>query len=264
MSQKINKKELGIGLLKGFIGVIPSVGTLLNEVLFDTRARIKQERLNSFIIEFGEFIKNKLEFVGDLNEFDQENFSDVFEEILISVTKTNARHKINIFKKILLKQFDTSEKSSDDTLRYINLTNSITLFQFNILTNFNSLSDKVQMFRVNIVEAENDVAETQMMLQKEIRLGSKGFANNSSLYEERIKASQQSIKSKRKAVNENINPSDHNLYNLGQENFIIEIHDLIGKGLLQDLSLETVYISPLELFKITRLGRKYMEYVQDS
>lgn len=56
MSNKILKDEYSLAALKGLIGAIPYAGTLLNEILFEARSRVKQERVNLFIIEFSEYL----------------------------------------------------------------------------------------------------------------------------------------------------------------------------------------------------------------
>lgn len=49
MTKKLQTKEYGISTLKGMIGAIPFAGTFLNEVAFEARSRIKQERVNRFV-----------------------------------------------------------------------------------------------------------------------------------------------------------------------------------------------------------------------
>lgn len=264
MDKELAKKEYGVAVIKGLLATIPFVGTFINEIIFDARSRIKQERVNSFIAEFSNFIEHKSEITQKINKIDEEKFSDVFEEILVSASKTSATYKIAIFKQILVKQFDLCNETTDEAIRFINLTNSITLHQFNILTKFNSLSDKVLLYKVKIIEAENEIAESKPLLQKEIRRATQGSANSRLTYENRINKAEESIRSKTKALNENINPSNNELYGLTREEYLIEIHDLIGKGLIQDLALETSFIKPLELFKITIFGRKYIEYVKEA
>ncbi|WP_427339603.1 hypothetical protein [Caloranaerobacter sp. DY30410] len=54
MSKEI-MKESGISILKGLIGAIPVVGTALNEAIFECRSRVKQKRVNNFIIELKKY-----------------------------------------------------------------------------------------------------------------------------------------------------------------------------------------------------------------
>ncbi|MBU1065525.1 hypothetical protein KKC74_12085, partial [bacterium] len=112
IDRTLSRKEYGLSTLKGLIGAIPFAGTFLNEVAFEARSRIKQERVNRFIEEFSEYVKSITESEKDLNLLNVENVGDVFEEIIISVSRTSAHHKIDVFKKILFEQLKSSHNET--------------------------------------------------------------------------------------------------------------------------------------------------------
>ncbi|MBW2938107.1 hypothetical protein KXJ69_08310 [Aureisphaera sp. CAU 1614] len=264
MSKKLQNKEYSISTLKGVIGAIPFAGTLVNELLFDARSRIKQERVNEFIIKFSELIDEHTEEDFSLLNLNNEQLSDILEEIIISVSKTSAEHKKEIFKKILLNQLKSSEVDTDDTLRFVNITNEINNRQFEILKSFHSLSDKVLKYKVQILELKDEARQLNARLVdlKNEYVGSK---ETSEKIEKRLKDIPKLIKRREMALTQNnVNPNTHSTFNISRELYITEMHDLIAKGLLFDFAIRTNLVQPFVHFGITQLGRSYMKYIIDE
>ena len=139
---KKNKEVLKTAA-KGIFGAIPYVGNLLDEVIFEHRSRIKQERLNKFIEKLNSYFEANLDdkYNIDSDSLNTEGFSDIFERILYSVSKTSAAHKIEIFRNILIKRIEAKNVSIDLEGKYIDITNSISEIQFVILNQYASLTD---------------------------------------------------------------------------------------------------------------------------
>jgi hypothetical protein len=72
-------KEYGLSVLKGVIGAVPYVGTALNEIIFDARSRLKEDRLNSFFAEVAEEVERLSEESIDHDYLKSEEFSDLIE-----------------------------------------------------------------------------------------------------------------------------------------------------------------------------------------
>ena len=230
-------------------------------MIFEARSRIKQERVNSFVEEFGKFIGDKGSDQFDLQKLDAEHIGDVLEEIIISVSKTTSYHKRKVFKKILLKQLNSQEIDTDDSLRFINITQELTKAQLEILEAFNSLSDNLLKYKVQIIELEKEKQDIEQKINDRY-VRSEG--NDKTLWklEERRKKIPRLIKKRRTALQTGkINPNSHKSFGLKREDYITEIHDLIAKGLLFDFALRTQLIDPFVHFGITSLGRSYMNYV---
>jgi len=261
MSDNSELKQYGISTLKGLISAIPYAGGLLNEVIFEARSRLKQDRVNNFIEEFGEYVSQQSESNLKLHEINSDQIGDVFEEILISVSKTSAEHKKEIFKKILLNQLTSNEIGTDETVRYINITNELTQLQYKILLAFSSLSDNVLKYKIQILlmeaEAKQLRSEMASLEEKETSNGKTGDKIRT-----RIKQIQKLTGSKRKALqNGFINPNIHTTFDISREVYITEIQDLIAKGLLFDFALKAKVVDPYVHFGITNFGRNYMKYI---
>lgn len=164
--KKVTKKEYSISTIKGLIGAVPAVGTFFNEIIFEARSRIKQDRINSFIEELAEYMDDVSESELDLASLDAGDFGDILEEIIISVSKTSAKHKTDIFKRILKNELGFEKKKNDEILRYIAITNSLGSIQFKILSTYSNLSDRVLKYPIQILELKKDLTSNEEILKK--------------------------------------------------------------------------------------------------
>src|SRR5215471_13023112 len=78
-------REYALGVIKGAIGAIPFVGTLLNEVAFEARSRVKQRRLEAFFGEVAQSVRELSEAKIDREYLASEEFSDLFEDVATKV-----------------------------------------------------------------------------------------------------------------------------------------------------------------------------------
>lgn len=70
----LKTNEITIGIIKGMIGIIPSFGTFINEIIFDISGRIQQKRINEFVKQ----LSIQIEKIKD-NKVDNDYFkSDEF------------------------------------------------------------------------------------------------------------------------------------------------------------------------------------------
>ena len=95
------KKDYTETILKSIFGLVPHVGSLLNELFFERRSRLKQNRINHFVEEFAEFAKKVNAKEYDLEYIQSNDFSDIFESILRSISLTSNKEKIEKLKIIL-------------------------------------------------------------------------------------------------------------------------------------------------------------------
>ena len=66
-------KESQIGILKGVYGIIPFIGTIINEILFDIPNRINQTRINDTV----EILKEKVLQIDNRQIFDLQLFNSL-------------------------------------------------------------------------------------------------------------------------------------------------------------------------------------------
>ena len=273
MKKEITEREYGISTLKGLIGAIPFAGTFLNELAFEARSRIKQERINSFVVEFSEMMAERTSSEFDLKKLNSEQMSDVFEELIISVSKTGAKHKREIFKKILIGQLLAKKNDSDELIRHIQITNNLSNIQFKILSIYNSLSDRMLKYKIQIIELEDQLQtkrNKQSELESRIVYHDENLEYNSSeigIIETEVSnlkvecnEIEKLLKKKRNSLQmRSTNPNKHDTFGLDRIEYVTEMQYLISLGLLFDFIHISNQINSNEFFGITKLGRWYMD-----
>lgn len=129
-----NAKEILTGLAKGSLSLIPCAGGYLNEIFFDIRGRIVQDRINNFVNSFIEHLK-KLGITIDEEVLTSENFNDMYISIIRYVIETKSQFKLNIFKSILESSLTVSYES-DFKETFLELVNKLDYMEFEILNMF--------------------------------------------------------------------------------------------------------------------------------
>lgn len=95
--------QYGLGLLRGAIGAIPYVGSLLNEVVFDARSRLKQQRLEAFFRAVAEDVARIDESAIDKDYLVSDDFSDLIEDVCQRAARATSESKRLRFKDVLVR-----------------------------------------------------------------------------------------------------------------------------------------------------------------
>lgn len=119
---------------------IPVVGGILDEVLFEHRNRVKQERLNRFVEEFKKYLRSMGSCDIDQKHLKSEEFGDIFESILRKVVNTASEEKVHRFKKILLNEMEHTYES-DFKETFLDIAFRINEDQIQILKHFWNVKD---------------------------------------------------------------------------------------------------------------------------
>jgi hypothetical protein len=91
--------EAAISMAKSAFSAIPFAGGALNEIVFDYRSRLKQNRLNSFVELLSAFFTGHPDI--DPERLKTEEFSDLFESVIRRVLQTKSKEKHLRFRDIL-------------------------------------------------------------------------------------------------------------------------------------------------------------------
>lgn len=94
--------EAAISMAKSAFSAIPFAGGALNEIIFDYRSRLKQNRLNSFVELLSAFFTSHPDI--DPEQLTTEEFSDLFESVIRRVVQTRSKEKHLRFRDILARQ----------------------------------------------------------------------------------------------------------------------------------------------------------------
>jgi hypothetical protein len=137
---KIQLEQAAISVKNAVFSNIPVVGGILDEVLFEHRNRVKQERLNRFVEEFKKYLRSMGSCDIDQKHLKSEEFGDIFESILRKVVNTASEEKVHRFKKILLNEMEHTYES-DFKETFLDIAFRINEDQIQILKHFWNVKD---------------------------------------------------------------------------------------------------------------------------
>jgi len=103
-------REYQFGVLKGLIGAIPYIGTMVNEVLFETPNRIQQSRINNTV----DILEDKLEKFNTNSIFMDYLKSDDFFDFTRSLFSATLKMKSEEKRKMLVNIYLNSIKEYAD------------------------------------------------------------------------------------------------------------------------------------------------------
>ena len=119
-------------VVRSLLGAIPSIGTALNEAIFDLRARLKQERLEKFV----EYLADSLQTLEtdkiDVAYIQSAEFVDFLEDVLIRAAKVRAEEKRRKLAAVLAGRLQHAEGTPFDD-RFLDLLISLSDIQVFIL-----------------------------------------------------------------------------------------------------------------------------------
>jgi hypothetical protein len=254
--------QTAISTLKATIGAIPVIGAALNEYLFETRGRIKQDRINKFIESFAEYLTELKPVQLHINQIEKEEFGDFFEEIIIKVSKTKSEIKKEVFKKLLANQL-TKPQDFDYASLLLDTIGSLHEGQIPILYKLNN------EFYDSIADNQGQLFQKKKQLEKLRKERGRLFFNSSYREDSNNDPLVKNANAQVSALESEVYQLEDSLQNIIEDNNHEKIrkrnyrnplllHDLCNKGLAVDLSLK-YEAEPFRFVKITRLGMDIIE-----
>lgn len=220
-------KETGKSVLKGCFGTIPVVGAALDEVAFEYRGRVYQNRLNRFIEALADYMGSVRGEDIDYSRLKSEEFGDIFESIVRRVLLTGSEEKIQRFKKILVQEMMKNTKPSDFKETYLDIVSRINEDQIRILNEYRKAQEK---------------APDEMIAERGVING--GSADNTP----------PELSPHRRAE----------YYGLSESEYLFYVQDLVSKSLFLDDGMGNLGgYRPYELLEITPFGIEFLRYIED-
>ncbi|MEQ1732630.1 MAG: hypothetical protein ABL940_03100, partial [Bacteroidia bacterium] len=122
---RLISKQLAIGTIKSTINLLPIVGSLINEVLFDFNGRIQQERINSFVKVLGvKFNELKQEKVNS-NYLKSNEFFDLTLKIFETASIANYEFKREFLARIYLSSIISSNYNLEQSILFVDFIKSM-------------------------------------------------------------------------------------------------------------------------------------------
>lgn len=263
--KEITKKDAGLALLKGAIGAIPYAGSALNEMLFELRSKVKQDRVNNFVNSFAEYIEKVSENELDLEQIKSNNFGDFFEELLINISKTNSEIKILAFRNLLLNQL-MNKQEIDKAELLLNVVNSLNEKQIEILNGMeDSFESSCTEYKSEKLAQERRFESLESQMKEEY-----GFMKYEDIAADR---EFEELNREINKVNERIvflkgkiaeieKPFISRTYNVSESDFMYLKQGLISNGLLIDKGMQ-YSAEPMDLIEISELGLELLDFIKE-
>lgn len=232
--------------LKILIQSIPYIGTPLNEILFEHKGRIKQERLNKFLQNLKDYFETVNEVSINDSYINSEEFGDIFESVLEKVSKTSSEEKLKRFKQILIKQIEIPEKT-EYFESFLDVISKITDKQFEILLTQYRYYPEYKIIRKEINQNEELLKNSKHNEYAEY-----------DTYSEKLEI----LNNKRMEIEEKFMKFEN--YNIQKEEYLFLVQDLISKSLLYDAGLGYFIIGPFEIVLITDYGLALIKYISEN
>lgn len=256
-------------LLRSALGAVPYIGTALNEVIFEHRSRVKQNRLNKFISLLFDYLSTHSEIDFNIEDIDKEDLGDVLESVVRKVVETGSEQKLKHLRNILMGHIKANTPDVDLTQSYLELTTNLSHIQIRILLTFAKNKVKVdkQMNKIILLEGKIQTAKQKVNeFEKKAKVGA--ITLNESILgatEEKDSILREKIKVEQK-LKEFKRYKNADYYKIDTSEFMYYQRDLISKGLLLEIFTIQMGSSSSEDSEkeITSFGEKYIKFIEQS
>ncbi|GGG19035.1 hypothetical protein [Pontibacter amylolyticus] len=260
MKHSIHKKDRRLAVMQNYFSDIPNIGNTLDLVAFADRSQIKKNRIS----DFADLLKDESDYntkLINLDTLQTEEFSDLFESVLMRVVQSSSKEKHRRFRDILINQMLCPNINVDSAEIYLDLISSLSEAEITILHHFNLFYIKLKPIKQNLVRHNNKLEQLRERLEPERELKAAGYANNYLSLIAEIDGVNNLIASE----NEKITSGRHRLeapyYNITEDQFLYFKQRLFSRGLLVDTGIGGIGVEPFEYMSITQFGREFMEYI---
>lgn len=265
LNKKIILREVGISATKGAIGAIPFVGTALNEAIFESRGRIKQDRVNRFIHMLQEFMETVSEEDVDFEHLKSDEFSDIFESILKRVAYTRSEEKMKRFRKVLVSEMQ-SPTDTDFTETFLDIISRLEEIQIRILRDIKIATKNCGGLHEKVFKIQNEIKAHKTQLKKETEHQKNGYANNVSREQKNIADKTSIVRRDLKKLADNQKYYNSEVYGIEFSQYSFYVQDLISKALLQERLIPRNGKEPpvTKLIEITTYGDEFLKYIKEN
>tara|TARA_B100000965_G_scaffold402288_1_gene427923 strand:+ start:86 stop:880 length:795 start_codon:yes stop_codon:yes gene_type:complete len=233
------------------LSILPfGIGTGITELTLDSYLRKKQSRINDFTVHFIKYLDSKnINDKSFLEEFNKEEFEDIFESIILRVHKTRSNRKRRVFAKILADSIFINDFNHDFLETFLDLIDRLTEKQIEILNWYSNdlhkkepIKEKWSINKSRIEALKKESVENTIEIEKLQKL-------NSDLEKEIQKISKITIDKS---------------FDIDSSTLAFYKQDLVSKSLLKDIGLSTFDATPYVYLELTEFGQKFLNHLKNE
>lgn len=249
-------KESGLNILSSLIS-IPGVGQTLMEVI-GFRSKLKQDRLNQFTELLENYFSNHAGI--RLENFQTEEFSDLFEAVLKRVVHTKSNEKHKRFRDILINQLETPSKDIDDSEIYLELISGLTEVEIRILDEYKNIFTKLPIAYHDLTGLSNCLNSQSI---DEIRDDpSKTPLKDNEYVKELITNLQSKYDLKNEYLRKMLLVRESVYFGISEEQFLFYKQRLSSKGLVVEYGVGAIGTEAFKFMTITEFGLKFIDFIK--
>jgi hypothetical protein len=263
---KNKKSQIAETSLRGLISLIPYIGGAVIEITLEHRNRVKTERITNFVEQLKAYFKDIDKSKVD-NEFIQSNrFSDIFEDVINTVSKTDDDKKAERLKQLLSGSI-APNASVNRFENFIDLIRRLNDDQILILERFYRNKSKAEKSKDEITILEKEIVESkkeEVALKEKANQGTiKTHESISDVMKKTIAIEYKSLLAKKEYGQlTQFSRMDFNDLNENEAQYLVE--DLISKRLLLNISSIQMGASEETYDEVTisHIGSEFIRYLK--
>lgn len=254
------RDQLALLSLRSLLNLFPVAGPILNDIFFEFRSRVKQDRINHFVCLLeAEFSKMGV----NLKTLKTEENLDLFEGIFKKVAESRSELKRIGFKNIMLTGLRSSEEIEYCEI-FSDLLFSIRSKELEILS-----EHQYYLVKGNGVLIERNKLKTELQKAEELIL--KGsYDNNTAItsnsYVDRpTQRTHEILKLELEKVTRLLTEYKINCtagkFELSTDEYKFFLRNLLSKGLLSDDGVGAIGTGSIEIMSLTKFGSKFLSFI---
>lgn len=254
------RQEISASVIRSIVSAIPYIGPALNEALFETRSRIKQQRINRFFELLMAYFEEHGNTGVDLSECETEEFGDLLERTLLNVSRNRSEAKAIWFRNILINQITTNHEIEKSEL-FAELLDSLKDKQVKILEAMRTISHN-GVWQANAERLLNEAKLKELMSELDLRRGT-GQVVSQDRIEAEVRYHKGHVAESEAEMASYAHVFDCAHFGCSQDEFQYYLQGLTNRALLIDLS-HKYEATTLSVLKTTHLGEELLEYIMLS
>jgi hypothetical protein len=197
------------------------------------RSKLKINRVEHFVMELGKYMESK-DVSFDWENVNSEDFGDFFEEILIKISKTSSKKKLERFKLLVVGQIVTPI-SYDYILRFTELVDKLQDVQIEILTTYVNTEEEFIKIQDAVSKINKEKDETEIILLK-VKSDSRASKKQTDMMTKGLEGLEGDILDRQNAYNRIRRARNSQFKALGENEFNFILNDLRAMGLIYNPS----------------------------
>lgn len=258
MSKNKELRDSTIKVLLSSINV-PIIGPALSE-LFDFRSKVKQNRLNQFTELLENFFSNHVG-IG-LENFQTEEFGDLFESVLRRVVQTKSKEKHRRFRDVLINHIVEPSQNFEDSEIYLELISSLSESEIKILDEYRNVFKDLPTIYDDLIGLSNCLDNENI---DEVRNNpEKSVLKQSDSFDEYITNLTGKYNLPNSSLRKMLLIRESDYFYIPNDQFLFYKQRLFSKGLIVDYGTGAIGTEPFKMMSITEFGIKFIDFIRSK